>query len=150
MPDYTSLATEITAIKTEIAASIGHTTYSAQDLVYLASALDTLGGMLGVKDIVAATADKIADLETKKVASLASMETARVGAVADVVAERATAISNITTRLNGSVKDVLLQKMILYIRTVLERTYIFSHSIDVDSSRNPVPTFIETTLQVSL
>ena len=97
MPDYTSLATEITAIKTEIAASIGHTTYSAQDLVYLASALDTLGGMLGVKDIVAATADKIADLETKKVASLASMETARVGAVADVVAERATAISNITT-----------------------------------------------------
>ncbi len=97
MPDYTSLATEITAIKTEIAASIGHTTYSAQDLVYLASALDTLGGMLGVNDIVAATANKIADLETKRVASLASMETARVGAVADVVAERATAISNITT-----------------------------------------------------
>jgi len=97
MPDYTSLATEITAIKTEIAASIGHTTYSAQDLVYLSSALDTLGGMLGVNDIVTATADKIADLETKKVASLASMETARVGAVADVVAERATAISNITT-----------------------------------------------------
>ena len=97
MPDYTSLATEITAIKTEIAASIGHTTYSAQDLVYLASALDTLGGMLGVNDIVSATADKIADLETKKVASLASMETARVGAVADVVSERATAISNITT-----------------------------------------------------
>ena len=96
MPDYTSLATEITAIKTEIAASIGHTTYSAQDLVYLASALDTLGGMLGVNDIVTATADKIADLETKKVASLASMETARVGAVADVVSERATAISNIT------------------------------------------------------
>jgi hypothetical protein len=97
MPDYTSLATEITAIKSEIAASLGHTTYSAQDLVYLASALDTLGGMLGVNDIVTATADKIADLETKKVTSLASMETARVEAVADVVAERATAISNITT-----------------------------------------------------
>ena len=97
MPDYTSLATEITSIKSEIAASIGHTTYSAQDLVYLASALNTLGGMLGVNDIVTATADKIAEVETKKVASLASMETARVGAVADVVAERATAISNITT-----------------------------------------------------
>ena len=39
--------------------------------------------MLGVNDIVSATADKIADLATKKVASLASMETARVGAVAD-------------------------------------------------------------------
>ncbi len=97
MPDYTSLSTEITAIKSEIAASIGHTTYSAQDLVYLASALNTLGGMLGVNDIVSATADKIVDLETKKTTSLASLETARVGAVADVVAERATAINNITT-----------------------------------------------------
>ena len=97
MPDYTSLATEITAIKAEIGTSVAAHNYTAQDLVYLASALDTLGGMLGVNDIVTATADKIADLETKKVASLASMETARVGAVADVVAERATAISNITT-----------------------------------------------------
>lgn len=97
MPDYTSLATEITAIKSEIAASIGHTTYSAQDLVYLASALDTLGGMLGVNDIVSATADKIADLETKKVTSLASLETARVNALADVNADRATALQNIDT-----------------------------------------------------
>ncbi len=97
MPAYDSLNTEIGLVKTEIAASLAASTYSAQDLVYVASALNTLGGMLGVNDIVTATADKIADLETKKVASLASMETARVGAVADVVSERATAISNITT-----------------------------------------------------
>lgn len=97
MPDYSSLATEITAIKSEIAASIGHTTYSAQDLVYLASALDTLGGMLGVNDIVSATADKIVDLETKKTTSLASLETARVNALADVNADRATALQNIDT-----------------------------------------------------
>ena len=106
MPDYTSLATEITAIKSEIAYSIGHTTYSAQDLVYLSSALNTLGGMLGVNDIVTATADKIAEVETKKVASLASMETARVGAVADVVAERATAISNITTLATSQLNQI--------------------------------------------
>lgn len=97
MPDYTSLATEITAIKSEIAASLGHTTYTAQDLVYLASALDTLGGMLGVNDIVSATADKIVDLETKKTTSLASLETARVNALADVNADRATALQNIDT-----------------------------------------------------
>ena len=97
MPDYTSLSNEIAAIKSEIAASVAASTYTAQDLVYLATALQTLGGMLGVGDIVTATADKIAELETKKVNSLASLETARVGAVADVVAERATAISNITT-----------------------------------------------------
>ena len=97
MPAYDSLSTEIALVKSEIAASLAASVYSAQDLVYVASALNTIGGMLGVNDIVTATADKIADLETKKVASLASMETARVGAVADVVAERATAISNITT-----------------------------------------------------
>ena len=97
MPAYDSLSTEIALVKSEIAASLAASVYSAQDLVYVASALNTIGGMLGVNDIVTATADKIADLETKKVASLASMETALVGAVADVVAERATAISNITT-----------------------------------------------------
>lgn len=97
MPAYDSLSTEIALVKTEIAASIAASVYSAQDLMYVSSTLNTLGGMLGVNDIVLATADKIADLETKKIASLASMETARVGAVADVVAERATAISNITT-----------------------------------------------------
>ncbi|NBR24936.1 MAG: hypothetical protein EBU08_14410, partial [Micrococcales bacterium] len=95
MPAYDSLSTEIALVKSEIAASLAASVYSAQDLVYVASALNTIGGMLGVNDIVTATADKIADLETKKVASLASLETARVGAVADVVAERATAISNI-------------------------------------------------------
>lgn len=97
MPAYDSLTTQIDLVKSEIAASIAASVYSAQDLMYVSSTLNTLGGMLGVNDIVLATADKIADLETKKVASLASMETARVGAVADVVSERATAISNITT-----------------------------------------------------
>ncbi len=97
MPAYDSLSTQIDLVKSEIAASIAASVYSAQDLMYVSSTLNTLGGMLGVNDIVLATADKIADLETKRVASLASMETARVGAVADVVAERATAISNITT-----------------------------------------------------
>ena len=97
MPAYDSLSTQIDLVKSEIAASIAASVYSAQDLMYVSSTLNTLGGMLGVNDIVLATADKIAELETKKVASLASMETARVGAVADVVAERATAISNITT-----------------------------------------------------
>jgi len=97
MPAYDSLSTQIDLVKSEIAASIAASVYSAQDLMYVSSTLNTLGGMLGVNDIVLATADKIAELETKKVASLASMETARVGAVADVVSERATAISNITT-----------------------------------------------------
>lgn len=57
MPNYSSLNTQIDAVKSEITASLGVGTYTAQDLVFVASALKTLGGMLGVDDIVAATAD---------------------------------------------------------------------------------------------
>jgi hypothetical protein len=104
MPDYTSLATEIAAIKTEIGTSVAASVYTAQDLVYLASALDTLGGMLGVNDIVTATADKIAEVNTAKTTALSNLETKRVNSLADVNADRATALADIdsakTTALN--------------------------------------------------
>ena len=104
MPDYTSLATEIAAIKTEIGTSVAASVYTAQDLVYLASALDTLGGMLGVNDIVNATADKIAEVNTAKTTALTNLETKRVNSLADVNADRATALADIdsakTTALN--------------------------------------------------
>jgi hypothetical protein len=104
MPDYTSLANEIAAIKTEIGTSVAASVYTAQDLVYLASALDTLGGMLGVNDIVTATADKIAEVNTAKTTALTNLETKRVNSLADVNADRATALADIdsarTTALN--------------------------------------------------
>jgi hypothetical protein len=104
MPDYTSLANEIAAIKTEIGTSVAASVYTAQDLVYLASALDTLGGMLGVNDIVTATADKIAEVNTAKTTALSNLETKRVNSLADVNADRATALADIdsarTTALN--------------------------------------------------
>jgi hypothetical protein len=104
MPDYTSLANEIAAIKTEIGTSVAASVYTAQDLVYLASALDTLGGMLGVNDIVNATADKIAEVNTAKTTALSNLETKRVKSLADVNADRATALADIdsarTTALN--------------------------------------------------
>jgi hypothetical protein len=59
MPDYSSLSTQITAVKSEIADSLAASVYTAQDLVYIASALDKLGSMLGVNDIVAATAAQV-------------------------------------------------------------------------------------------
>jgi len=57
MPNYTSLSSQIDAVKSEITASLAASVYSAQDLVFVASALKTLGGMLGVDDIVQASAD---------------------------------------------------------------------------------------------
>ena len=57
MPNYASLNSQIDAVKSEITASLGVGTYTAQDLVFVASALKTLGAMLGIDDIVQATSD---------------------------------------------------------------------------------------------
>lgn len=95
MTAYESLSTEIGLVKSEIAASLAASTYTAQDLVYVASALNQLGGLLGVNDIVQATADKVAELETKKVSSLASLETKRVDSLADINADRAQSLADV-------------------------------------------------------
>ena len=56
MPVYDSLNTQITAVKAEITASLAASVYTAADLVYVAKALETLGNLLGINDVVAATA----------------------------------------------------------------------------------------------
>ena len=62
MPAYESLNTQIEAVKSEITASLAASTYTAQDLVYVAKALETLANLLGINDIVAATADALGQL----------------------------------------------------------------------------------------
>ena len=57
MPSYSALNTQIEAVKSEISASLAATTYSAQDLVYVAKTLETLGNLLGINDLVAASSD---------------------------------------------------------------------------------------------
>ena len=64
MPDYTSLATQIDSVKTEITTSLAASTYTAQELIYVAKTLETLGTLLGVNDIVAATADRVTVINT--------------------------------------------------------------------------------------
>lgn len=62
MPAYSALNTQIEAVKAEITASLAASTYTAQDLVYVAKALETLGNLLGINDLVAASAQAQADL----------------------------------------------------------------------------------------
>lgn len=84
MPDYSSLSTQITAVKTEITDSLAASTYTAQDLVFVAKALETLGSLLGVNDIVAATADRVTAITTagtSQVAAVNSAGTTQVSAV---------------------------------------------------------------------
>lgn len=76
MPDYSSLSTQITAVKTEITDSLAASTYTAQDLVFVAKALETLGALLGVNDIVAATADRVTAITTAGTTQLTAVNAA--------------------------------------------------------------------------
>jgi hypothetical protein len=54
MPNYSSLSTQVEAIKSEISSSLAASAYSAQDLVYVAKALQALGTVVapdGVSNI---------------------------------------------------------------------------------------------------
>lgn len=76
MPDYTSLSTQIDAVKSEITTSLAASTYSAQDLIYVSKALETLGTLLGVNDIVAATADRVTAITTAGTTQVTAVNTA--------------------------------------------------------------------------
>lgn len=104
MPDYTSLSTQITAVKTEITDSLAASTYTAQDLIYVSKALETLGSLLGINDIVAATAANVTTITTAgttQVTAVNAAGTTQVSAVNSAgntkVAAIAAESSNLTT-----------------------------------------------------
>jgi len=76
MPDYSSLSTQINAVKDEITASLAAATYTAQDLIYVSKSLETLGTLLGVNDIVAATAAKVTEVQTAGTTQVGLVNTA--------------------------------------------------------------------------
>lgn len=84
MPDYETLSGQITAVKNEIDSSLAASNYSAQDLVFVAKALETLGNMLGVNDIVAATAAQVSTINSTGTTNVNLVNTARTAAVADI------------------------------------------------------------------
>jgi hypothetical protein len=51
MPNYSSLSTQITEIKNEISSSLAASAYTAQDLVYVAKALQALGSVVAPDDV---------------------------------------------------------------------------------------------------
>lgn len=84
MPSYDSLSTQITAVKNEINDSLAASTYGAQDLVFIAKALETLGNMLGVNDIVAATAAQVSTINSTGSTNVGLVNTAKDSAVATI------------------------------------------------------------------
>jgi hypothetical protein len=79
MPTYTALNTQIDAVKAEITTSLAASTYTAQDLVYIAKTLETLGNLLGINDLAAASVDAQAALNDTLEAILDGTAPANVG-----------------------------------------------------------------------
>lgn len=72
MPDYTTLSAQVELFKTKVTA-LTSATLDANDLVLLASALDTLARSMGVNDILAATNERIAALDAAKDAAIVTI-----------------------------------------------------------------------------
>lgn len=97
MPDYASLSGQIDAVKSEITSSLAASTYTAQDLVFVAKALETLGTLLGVNDIVAATSSQVTSITTAgttQVSAVNSAGTTQVAAVNSAGTSRLSAIQS--------------------------------------------------------
>lgn len=97
MPDYASLSTQIDAVKSEITSSLAASSYTAQDLIFIAGALDKLGTMLGVNDIVAATADKISSINSTYTTNLNSINSTYTTNLASINSTYTTNLGNINT-----------------------------------------------------
>jgi hypothetical protein len=103
MPSYDSLSAQITAVKAEITDSLAASTYTAQDLVFVAKALETLGTLLGVNDIVAATAAEVSSVSTAGSTQVGLVNTAgstQVGAVNLAGSTKIAAITSTATDLS--------------------------------------------------
>ena len=118
MPDYTTLSTQVELFKTKVSA-LTSTTLDANDLVLLASALNTLAESMGVNDILAATIERIAAVNAAKDAAivainqsvngdrLSTLETSstsyntRIGAVENYVSTAAGNISQLSSTVTG-------------------------------------------------
>jgi hypothetical protein len=104
MPSYDSLSTQIDAVKAEITSSLGASTYTAQDLVFVSKALETLGTLLGVNDIVAATAAQVGSVTTAGTTAITSINTA---GTTQVTAVNSAGNAKITT-INNTANDLTI------------------------------------------
>ena len=118
MPDYTTLSSQVDLFKTKVTA-LTSSTLSANDLVLLASALNTLAQSMGVNDILSATNDRITVLNATRDAAITSINAStngsrlttleatdvsygtRIGAVENYVSTAGGQISQLSSTVTG-------------------------------------------------
>lgn len=109
MPDYATLLNQVELAKDKIDA-LSTATLDAQDLVFLAKALESLGSLLGINDIVGVTNTKITELQNAasgQVNNITNTGSAQVNAVVtsgnQQIALVQSAVSNYTLYANMGV-----------------------------------------------
>lgn len=102
MANYAALSSQITQLTTDMTTSLTGGTYTSQDYAYYANALSTLGTMLGVNDIVAATSNQVTLITTAGTTQTGLVNTAgstQVGLVNSAGSTQLTAINSTATNL---------------------------------------------------
>jgi adenosine/AMP kinase len=97
MANYASLSSQITQLTTDMTTSLTGGTYTSQDYAYYANALQTLGTMLGVNDIVAATANQVTSITAAGTTQVGLVNTAGTTQVTAVNSAGTTQLSAINT-----------------------------------------------------
>jgi len=101
MPSYAALSTQITQLTTDMTTSLTGGTYTSQDYAYYANALSTLGTMLGVNDIVAATSNQVTLVTTAGSTQTGLVNTAGTTQVSAVNSAGTTQLTAINTAANN-------------------------------------------------
>ncbi len=84
MPDYTSLNTQIEGFKSELTALYTSGQLTGIDLLYVAKSLNEIGTMLGVNDIVNATADSVTTINSTRTTAVNTVNATKDTALAQV------------------------------------------------------------------
>ena len=100
MPDYASLTAQVDLFKTKVN-SLSGSSLGAQELVYLAKAIESMGNLLGVNDVLAATNTKLYDISTAVTGAVTTVSSAGSTQVAAVAAAGATQVAAVANELNN-------------------------------------------------
>lgn len=100
MPSYDSLQIQIDLFKTKVNALSG-ATLNTQDLVFLAKAIESMGNLLGVNDVLAATAEKINEIQTASSGAVTQIGTAGGTQVSNVQSAGLAAVASVNAVLSN-------------------------------------------------
>jgi hypothetical protein len=96
---YDSLNTQIELFKTKVSALSG-STLNAQDLVFLAKAIESMGNLLGVNDVLAVTAEKVNEIQNASSGAVTQIGNAGSVQIAAVATSAATASANLQSTID--------------------------------------------------